>query len=232
MPASTSPLPADASPGLPVALMRQRPSGKATMVPQPLSATWALKRCASCNAALTRSPARRPSTMPSRRAASAGCGVSRVGADGGPLGPQAPDGRRAGSSASASITSGKSALATRRRMARAVPETPRPGPTTTVVACASASSGERSISSGCSGSTASACSRPAKDPTGTELAARRVPPAVRRTGHARGAADHGQRAEAALVAAARARLEAGTEIIDGEQGTRETRRDAVRGRRR
>jgi Cu/Ag efflux pump CusA len=36
-----------------------------------------------------------------------------------------------------------------------------------------------------------------------------------------GAADHRQRAEAALVAVARARLEAGPEIIDGEQGTRE-----------
>jgi hypothetical protein len=44
MPARTSPLPADASPGLPLALMRHSPSGVATTVPQPLSATWALKR--------------------------------------------------------------------------------------------------------------------------------------------------------------------------------------------
>jgi hypothetical protein len=44
MPERTSPLPAEASPGLPLALMRHAPSGVATTVPQPLSATWALKR--------------------------------------------------------------------------------------------------------------------------------------------------------------------------------------------
>jgi len=49
MPDSTSPLPPEASPGLPLVLMRQRPSGYAITVPQPLSATCALcqfQRCA------------------------------------------------------------------------------------------------------------------------------------------------------------------------------------------
>ena len=93
MPASTSPVPPLARPGLPVVLIAHCPSAPAQMLPAPLSTTWAWKRLASASAAQSRSAWTSAVVSPSRRAASAGWGVSSVG----------PRARAATSRASASL---------------------------------------------------------------------------------------------------------------------------------
>ena len=81
MPVSTSPMPALAIPGLPEVLMCQSPAGRradaagAFQTPR-ARCTW--RRAAV--AAATRSSCTSRVDTPSSRAASAGCGVSRVGA--------------------------------------------------------------------------------------------------------------------------------------------------------
>ena len=81
MPASTSPEPAVASAGLPLALMSNVPSGRASMLPAPFSTTCA-RECVASRVAASHAIALNvaPVSQPSRRAASAGCGVASVGA--------------------------------------------------------------------------------------------------------------------------------------------------------
>ena len=69
-------------PGLPVGLMTTRPSGWAMMLPAPLRTTTLLKRAASLRAALRRSFCTSADWMPSKVAASPGCGVNMKGRQG------------------------------------------------------------------------------------------------------------------------------------------------------
>ena len=76
IPASTSPLPPRASPGLPVALRNRAPSGVAMRVPAPFRTTVQPYFSARCTAALSRSACTCAVDRPSSRAASPGWGVS------------------------------------------------------------------------------------------------------------------------------------------------------------
>ncbi len=71
-PARTSPVPADASAGLPVALTSQRPSRCASTLPAPLSTTDACSLAAISSAAAMRSDCTSLTDLASRRPASAG----------------------------------------------------------------------------------------------------------------------------------------------------------------
>ena len=77
-PANTSPVPAVASLALPLALMRGVTPGAAMTLPAPLRMTTQAKRSARVCAAAKRSACTCAVDMPSKRAASKGCGVKIV----------------------------------------------------------------------------------------------------------------------------------------------------------
>ena len=76
IPASTSPLPPRARPGLPVEFVHTRPSGAATTVRQPLSTTTAFHFSAYWQAVFSRSALICATESPVSRAISPGCGVT------------------------------------------------------------------------------------------------------------------------------------------------------------
>ena len=158
-PASTSPVPAVASAALPVALMRGTSKGAAITLPEPFRTTQQANRSASACAARRRSAWTSAVPTPSKRAASSGCGVSTVGS---------PRAARCLSSVckpvsdatafSASASSTRRAARPSRRGNGARTASPPPQPHTIVLALIADAGppdhAARSISSGCSRSTA------------------------------------------------------------------------------
>ncbi|MCF0091215.1 hypothetical protein B0E37_06336 [Streptomyces sp. MH192] len=128
-PDRTSPLPAVASQGVPVAFTRTGASGSpgspgspATSVVDPLSRTVARYRAASSRTAVSRAPSTSSRETLSRAAASPACGVRRVGAV-----RARTASRSARRSPSASSSTGTSAA---RTSATGLASSPAPGPTT------------------------------------------------------------------------------------------------------
>src|SRR5690606_10165527 len=84
-PASTSPEPPDASPAVPVLLMKTRPDGSATTVGDPFNTTTACHARAYVSANSTGRAVTSAAGTPHSRAISPGCGVStRAGASSAP----------------------------------------------------------------------------------------------------------------------------------------------------
>ena len=155
MPASTSPVPPLASPTPPLALMAKRPSANATILPQPLSTTAARNRSANFNAVCKRSACTSVVVIFASRPASPGCGVIAVGALREVNASASKSSSAMRFSASASTTAGTSRRSAFRTKSRARSASPMPGPTTMADGVFSMTfSASRSMSSGCSMSTA------------------------------------------------------------------------------